>query len=64
MAARPKTDTVQWTIRTLPEVMEWLTMEAARETIRRKKRVSMNKLAVEILTKAMERAKKKGGEKD
>jgi hypothetical protein len=62
MAARPKTDTVQWTIRTLPEVMEWLTMEAARETIRRKKRVSMNKLAVEILTKAMERAKKKGGE--
>jgi len=62
MAARPRKDTVQWTIRTPPALMEWLTMEAARETIRRKKRVSMNKLAVEILSKAMEGAAKKGGE--
>ena len=62
MAARPRKDTVQWTIRTPPEVMEWLRMEAARETLRRKETISMNKLAVEILTKAMERAKKKGGE--
>ncbi len=62
MAARPRKDTVQWTIRTAPEVMEWLRMEAARETLRRKETISMNKLAVEILSKAMERAKKKGGE--
>ena len=62
MAGRPKNDTVQWTIRTPRELMEWLRMEAARETLRRKKTVSMNKLATEILAKAMEKRKGKGGE--
>ena len=62
MAGRPRTDTVQWTIRTPRELMEWLRMEAARETLRRKKTVSMNKLATEILVKAMEKRKKRGGE--
>ena len=62
MAGRPKTDTVQWTIRTPKELMEWLRMEAARETLRRKKTVSMNKLATEILAKAMEKRRGKGGE--
>ena len=62
MAARPRKDTVQWTLRTPRELMEWLRMEAARETLRRKETISMNKLAVEVLSKAMERAKKKGGE--
>ena len=60
MAARPKTDTVQWTLRTPKALMEWLRMEAARETLRRKKTISMNKLAVEILSKEMEKRKKKG----
>ncbi len=62
MAARPKTDTVQWTLRTPKALMEWLRMEAARETLRRKETISMNKLAVEILTQAMAERKKKGGE--
>jgi hypothetical protein len=62
MVGRPKTDTVQWTIRTPKELMEWLRMEAARETLRRKKTVSMNKLAMEILAKAREERKEKGGE--
>ncbi len=51
----------QWTFRMPEELMEWLREKAARETIRQKKSVSMNALAVEILTKAMERDKKKGG---
>jgi hypothetical protein len=52
----------QWTFRMPEELMEWLREKAARETIRQKKSVSMNSLAVEILTKAMKTDKKKGGE--
>jgi hypothetical protein len=47
-------------IRMPEEVLDWLRDEAARETIRRKKVVSMNGLAVEILTKAMEQGRKGG----
>ncbi|HVO83180.1 MAG TPA: hypothetical protein VMU60_02025 [Syntrophobacteria bacterium] len=49
-----------WTVRIPEELMEWLREKAARETIRRKISFSMNALAVEILTKAME-ADRKGG---
>ncbi|HYA02002.1 MAG TPA: hypothetical protein VEI04_02685 [Syntrophobacteria bacterium] len=52
----------QWTFRMPEELMEWLREKAARETIRQKKIVSMNTLAVEIFTKAMNADKKKGGE--
>jgi hypothetical protein len=51
-----------WTVRIPVELMEWLREKAARETIRQKKSVSMNALAVEILTKAM-KADKKGGDR-
>lgn len=51
----------QWTIRMPEEVFSWIREKAARETIRRSARVSMNALAVEILTKAMRVDKKKGG---
>jgi hypothetical protein len=50
----------QWTFRMPEELMEWLREKAARETIRQKKSVSMNALAVDILTKAM-KADRKGG---
>ena len=50
----------QWTIRMPENLLEWLREKAARETIRRKKVVSMNAKAVEILTKAMKADKKKG----
>lgn len=48
------------TIRMSEEVVEWIREKAARETIKRKKSISMNTLAVEILTKAMKADKKKG----
>jgi hypothetical protein len=35
------------------EIIDWLREKAARETIKRKKIISMNTLAVEILSKAM-----------
>ena len=47
-------------IRMPDELLDWLRDEAARETIRLKKVVSMNSLAVEILTKAMEQGRKGG----
>jgi len=53
----------QWTFRMPDDLLEWLRERAARETIRQKKSVSMNTLAVEILTKAMMADQKKGGEK-
>jgi hypothetical protein len=40
-------------IRMPDEVLDWLREKAAMETIRQKKTISMNTLAVEILTKAM-----------
>ena len=48
-----------WTLRMPEEVYEWLMEKAARETIRRKQKVSMNGLTVEILTRAMKADKKK-----
>ena len=50
-----------WTIRIPQEVFDWIREKAARETIRRNDRVSMNTLAIEILTKAMKVDRKKGG---
>jgi len=49
------------TIRMSNELLQWLRNKAARETIRQDKQVSMNTLAVDILTKAMKADKKKGG---
>ena len=43
------------------EVFDWLREKAARETISRKRSVSMNAMAVDILMKAMRADKKKGG---
>lgn len=42
------------------ELLEWLREKAARETIKRKKSVSMNTLAIEILEKAKKADEKKG----
>ena len=50
------------TIRMPEEVLDWLREKAARETIRQKKQFSMNTLAVEILTKAMNQDKKRGSD--
>lgn len=50
-----------WTLRIPDEVFTWLREKAARETIERGERVSMNSFAVEVLTKAMNADKKKGG---
>ena len=47
-------------VRMPDDLFEWLMEKAARETISRKKRVSMNALAVDILMKAMRADKKKG----
>jgi len=49
------------TVRMPDELLDWLREKAARETIKCKKQVSMNTLAVEILTKAMQADRKKGG---
>ena len=51
----------QWTIRVPKEVLEWGRKKAAMETIKRNEIVSMNTVFMEILTKAMEADKKKGG---
>ena len=48
-------------IRMPEELLSWLREKAARETIRQDTRVSINGLAVDILTKAMKADKKKGG---
>ena len=47
------------TIRMPEELLEKLRVAAARETIKQKKQVSMNTLAVEILTKGLEEKKKR-----
>jgi hypothetical protein len=49
------------TIRMPIELLEWIRQKAARETIKRKRSVSMNTMAVEIITKAMKADRKKGG---
>lgn len=51
-----------WSIRMPEELFMWLREKTARETLERRKYVSMNALAVEILTMAM-RADKKGGDR-
>ena len=48
-----------WTFRLPDEVLDWIREKAARETIRRKKQVSMNTLVVEILIRSM-KADRKG----
>ena len=48
-----------WTIRMPDEILDWLREKAAMESIKQKKNVSMNTIAVEVLTKAMEKNKKK-----
>ena len=53
--------TKAWTVRIPKEVLEWVRDKAAMATLERKKVVSMNAVFVEILTKAMEADKKKGG---
>ena len=50
-----------WTLRLPEEMIEWLRIKAARETIRLKKQVSMNTVAVEIFAEAMNSDRKKGG---
>ena len=42
-----------WTIRMPEEILDWLREKAARETIKTKKNVSMNTVAVVVLTRAM-----------
>jgi hypothetical protein len=49
-----------WTFRLPDELLEWLREKAARETIKRKKQVSINAVAVEILTRSMRADRKKG----
>ncbi len=48
-------------IRMPDELVKALREKAARETIARERLISINELVVEILTKAMESDKKKGG---
>ena len=50
-----------WTIRMPDEVLDWLRVRAAKETIERNCNVSMNTEAVDILMKAMRADKKKSG---
>lgn len=50
-----------WSLRVPEEIYNWLREKAARETIERGERVSMNTVAVEIFQKAMGTDRKKGG---
>lgn len=52
-----------WSIRMPDELLEWLREKAARETIKRKRNVSINTIMVEILSAAMKNDRK-GGEKE
>ena len=49
-----------WTIRIPDEVLDWVREKAANETIKQKKSISMNTVAIETLTKAMKADKKRG----
>lgn len=49
-----------WVLRLPDDLDRWIRKKAATETIKQNKRVSMNSLVVEILTRAMEAEKKKG----
>ncbi len=50
-----------WTVRLPEEIIDWLREKAALETIKLKKQVSMNTVAIEVFVKAMMADKKKGG---
>ena len=50
-----------FTLRVPEDILTWLREKAALGTIKADRRVSMNTLALEILTKAMEADKKKRG---
>ena len=50
-----------WALRMPEEMIDWLREKAAWETIKRKKQVSMNTVAVEILAKTMKSDMKEGG---
>jgi len=52
---------IAWNLRVPEDIYNWVREKAARETIERGERISMNALAVEILTKAMNADRKKGG---
>ncbi len=49
-----------WALRMPEEMIDWLREKAAWETKKRKKQVSMNTVAVEILAKTMKSDKKEG----
>jgi hypothetical protein len=49
------------TVRMPDELLERLREKAALESIRQKRNVSMNSVAVELLDKALKPSKKKGG---
>jgi hypothetical protein len=51
-----------WVLRLPDELDRWVRKKAAQETIKQNKRVSMNSLVVEILSKAMETEKRKENE--
>jgi hypothetical protein len=51
-----------WTVRLPLDVLEWLRVASAEETIKRRKIVSMNNFAIELFQEAMRKdLKKKGG---
>ena len=52
-----------WTIRIPAELMQWIREKSAMATIKEQKQVSMNSIAIEILTKAMKADQKKKGSK-
>jgi len=56
------TELKSWTMRLPADVLEWLKIHAAEETIRRRDIVSMNTLMIEIFREAMRKdLKRKGG---
>jgi hypothetical protein len=49
------TELKPWAVRLPADVLEWLRVAAAEETIKRRKIVSMNGLAIEIFQEAMKK---------
>ena len=56
-----KLELKSWTVRVPENIVVWVRETAARRTIKEGRAISMNKVFVEILTKAMEADTKKGG---
>jgi len=50
-----------WTVRMPKEILEWGRVKAAKETIAQNQVVSINRIFVEILTRAMNEDLEKGG---